>query len=356
MAAPPIFDMAENDAAGSEVQMWLEELGLGRYFGLLQAEGFDDFRIIRCATEEDVSELVTLCAMPRLHERQLRRALRDLHRKEAANGHTVAGEDEELVESNAGAGTPRSRGEPLPAAGSTWEVIGGRCAGGVLVRTAQDLKSPEASGRLGFRATVRELELIGTRLNFELVTGRGPKTGWVSIKVSGKDLLVRCSDPEVPSTCEATSDNEPPELEAHDDEEDEVLSVDDEVLTDTRTPNRWEEEVEEVEALSSESAEGLTTVASMDSERARGGLGSGSTVFPLQRGRLSKDWLKKDFELRPGGYAMMRRPVMETSSGVSMMRTRMTENSHGALPIPRPTLARPNVPVVTAMPQPARML
>ena len=28
-------------------------------------------------------ELVTLCAMPRLHERQLRRALRDLHRKEA---------------------------------------------------------------------------------------------------------------------------------------------------------------------------------------------------------------------------------------------------------------------------------
>ena len=34
--------------------------------------------------------------------------------------------------------------------------------------------------------------------------------------------------------------------EAHDDEEDEVLSVDDEVLTDTRTPNRWEEEVEEV--------------------------------------------------------------------------------------------------------------
>ena len=34
--------------------------------------------------------------------------------------------------------------------------------------------------------------------------------------------------------------------EAHDDEEDEVLSVDDEVLTDPRTPNRWEEEVEEV--------------------------------------------------------------------------------------------------------------
>eukprot|EP00435_Cladocopium_sp_Y103_P024131 s1080_g5.t2 len=274
MAAPPIFDMAENDAAGSEVQMWLEELGLGRYFGLLQAEGFDDFRIIRRATEEDVSELVTLCAMPRLHERQLRRALRDLHHPKeaaAANGHIVGPEDEELVESNAGAGSPRSRGEPVPAAGSTWEVIGGRCAGGVLVRTAQDLKSPEASGRLGFRATVRELELVGTRLNFELVTGRGPKTGWVSIKVSGKDLLVRCSDPEVPSTCEATSDNEePPELETHEDEEDEVLSVDDEVLTDTRTPKRWDEEVEEVEALSSESAEGLTQTGSMDSERARG--------------------------------------------------------------------------------------
>ena len=33
MLLSPWFDQA----AGSEVQMWLEELGLGRYFGLLQA-------------------------------------------------------------------------------------------------------------------------------------------------------------------------------------------------------------------------------------------------------------------------------------------------------------------------------
>jgi hypothetical protein len=32
---PPLPFLCE--AAGSEVQMWLEELGLGRYFGLLQA-------------------------------------------------------------------------------------------------------------------------------------------------------------------------------------------------------------------------------------------------------------------------------------------------------------------------------
>ena len=31
-------------------------------------------------------ELVTLCAMPRLHERQLRRALQQLQRKEARSG------------------------------------------------------------------------------------------------------------------------------------------------------------------------------------------------------------------------------------------------------------------------------
>eukprot|EP00434_Breviolum_minutum_P043883 symbB.v1.2.039137.t1/scaffold6366.1/size18706/3 len=159
--------------------------------------------------------------MPRLHERQFRRALKELHKRKEAVVH----EEEETLEFAAGGGSsPRSRGEPFPATGS------GRCAGGVLVRTAQDLKSPEASSRLGFRATVRELDLVGTRLNFELVTGRGPKTGWVSIKVSGKDLLVRCGDPEVPSTCEATSENEePPDLVAHEEEEDEVLSVDDEI-------------------------------------------------------------------------------------------------------------------------------
>merc|ERR1712216_930856 len=54
------------------------QFGLGRYYGLLHAEGFDDFRIIRGAAEEDVEELIALCAMPRLHAKQFRRALLSL--------------------------------------------------------------------------------------------------------------------------------------------------------------------------------------------------------------------------------------------------------------------------------------
>ena len=37
MAEPAVFDIAHDEGSGGEVERWLEELGLGRYFGLLQA-------------------------------------------------------------------------------------------------------------------------------------------------------------------------------------------------------------------------------------------------------------------------------------------------------------------------------
>lgn len=71
----------------------------------------------------------------------------------------------------------------------TWEVIGGTGSGGILVRQGQDLKSPALEERLGHGAVVQQEALVGERLQFKRLTGTGPETGWVSLKMSGKDLL-----------------------------------------------------------------------------------------------------------------------------------------------------------------------
>ncbi|CAE8723409.1 unnamed protein product [Polarella glacialis] len=73
--------------------------------------------------------------------------------------------------------------------GQVWEVIGGKDKGGLLVREGKDLKSSEASERLSTHAFVEELDLRGERLHYKLITGTGPDTGWVSLKLSGRDLL-----------------------------------------------------------------------------------------------------------------------------------------------------------------------
>jgi len=72
-----------------------------------------------------------------------------------------------------------------------WEVVGGLDKGGILVREGQALGSKATSDRLATGAVVEELQLVGDRLNYELVIGSGPKRGWVSVKISGKDLLVK---------------------------------------------------------------------------------------------------------------------------------------------------------------------
>lgn len=95
---------------------------------------------------------------------------------------------------------------------ANWEVVGGAEKGGILVREGQSLKSPEASERLSHGALVEELELVGERLHYKLLTGTGPAEGWVSLKMSGKDLLVKkdgaaAAVPEVPAPA-STSNGE----------------------------------------------------------------------------------------------------------------------------------------------------
>lgn len=92
-----------------------------------------------------------------------------------------------------------------------WEVVGGADKGGILVREGQDLKSPQAPERLATGSVVDQLELIGDRLHYRLVSGGGQAEGWVSLKLSGKDLLVPKAEeaPKPPSNAE-TADAEWP--------------------------------------------------------------------------------------------------------------------------------------------------
>eukprot|EP00930_Biecheleria_cincta_P098262 TRINITY_DN89936_c0_g1_i1.p1 TRINITY_DN89936_c0_g1~~TRINITY_DN89936_c0_g1_i1.p1 ORF type:complete len:443 (-),score=65.78 TRINITY_DN89936_c0_g1_i1:250-1578(-) len=72
-----------------------------------------------------------------------------------------------------------------------WRVSGGIESGGILVRVGQQLNSQQSVSRLSAGAIVKELELHGDRLRYQLVHGEGPDEGWVSIKVKGKELLVK---------------------------------------------------------------------------------------------------------------------------------------------------------------------
>uniref|UniRef100_A0A7S4SRL1 Uncharacterized protein n=1 Tax=Alexandrium monilatum TaxID=311494 RepID=A0A7S4SRL1_9DINO len=72
-----------------------------------------------------------------------------------------------------------------------WEVVGGVDLGGIVVRSSRDLQSAEAPERLGTGALVRELDILGDRLHYELLRGTGPGCGWVSIRSKHKVLLVK---------------------------------------------------------------------------------------------------------------------------------------------------------------------
>lgn len=70
-----------------------------------------------------------------------------------------------------------------------WEVVGGADKGGILAREGVGLKTPELSSRLGTGSVVEELELAGDRLHYRLAEGSGPVEGWISLKVSGRELV-----------------------------------------------------------------------------------------------------------------------------------------------------------------------
>jgi len=92
-----------------------------------------------------------------------------------------------------------------------WEVVGGADKGGILVREGEGTSSAKVEERLATGSIVEEVKLAGERLNYKIKTGSGPQTGWVSIKITGKDLLVRVPETAAPAEVEApdVSDRKP---------------------------------------------------------------------------------------------------------------------------------------------------
>jgi len=92
-----------------------------------------------------------------------------------------------------------------------WEVVGGADKGGILVREGEGTSSAKVEERLATGSIVEEVKLAGERLNYKIKTGSGPQTGWVSIKITGKDLLVRVPETAAPAEIEApdVSDRKP---------------------------------------------------------------------------------------------------------------------------------------------------
>jgi len=72
-----------------------------------------------------------------------------------------------------------------------WEVVGGALEGGILVRTGIAITSALEGRRLPRGTLLRALHVLGNRLLFRRISGSGPETGWVSITVKDRPLLVR---------------------------------------------------------------------------------------------------------------------------------------------------------------------
>lgn len=74
---------------------------------------------------------------------------------------------------------------------SCWSVVGGRENGGIVARSGNDTKSQQLEPRLATHSLVREVELVGDRLHYQLISGVGPAEGWVSVRFKGKDLMLQ---------------------------------------------------------------------------------------------------------------------------------------------------------------------
>lgn len=70
-------------------------------------------------------------------------------------------------------------------------VVGGADRGGIIVRTERELDSLVEDQRLATGAVVKGLESHEGRLNYELVEGSGPISGWITMNLKGKDLVVQ---------------------------------------------------------------------------------------------------------------------------------------------------------------------
>eukprot|EP00439_Symbiodinium_sp_Y106_P032013 s6565_g3.t2 len=98
------------------------------------------------------------------------------------------------------------KGIPNPASlllAMAWEVVGGGDKGGILVRSGQATSSDQLSERLSTGARVEELDLVGERLHYKLVSGTGPAEGWVSLSLKDKPLLQRVGEKAKPDVKDA---------------------------------------------------------------------------------------------------------------------------------------------------------
>jgi hypothetical protein len=76
----------------------------------------------------------------------------------------------------------------LSSDGLFWEVIAGVNDGGIPVNDTADSTSQEI-GKLAHGALVRQAGLHGGCLQYELLAGSGPRTGWVCLQKGGQQLL-----------------------------------------------------------------------------------------------------------------------------------------------------------------------
>lgn len=65
----------------------------------------------------------------------------------------------------------------------------------IIVREKRDLQSQQFEERLSTGAVVEQTELVGDRLHYWRLSGSGPESGWVSLRMAQKDLLVLVKPP-----------------------------------------------------------------------------------------------------------------------------------------------------------------
>lgn len=77
-----------------------------------------------------------------------------------------------------------------------WEVVGGSKQGGIIARAGGESSAPQLKQRLANGALVEEVEYDAKtgRIRFELINGDGPQSGWATVRLHGKDLLVKASE------------------------------------------------------------------------------------------------------------------------------------------------------------------
>jgi len=104
--------------------------------------------------------------------------------------------DVSLSKCHAPRGVPRSRvRRPDPddwpeGSGRVWLVVGGASSGGIHVRMGESMNSARHTTRLRTNSLIEQVEGRGNRLQYELMDGEGPETGWVCLAEEGMPRVV----------------------------------------------------------------------------------------------------------------------------------------------------------------------